>query len=88
MYILEISLKFTPMPVSVQRKEAEAAQATYQQVVEALQSGQPSVLELNCEFQAEKKLAVLTSEIASVQLYEKSGGSATVKRPGFAVIGE
>ena len=84
MHIIEISLKFTPMPMSVQRKEAEDAEAVYKQVLEAVNSGSPSVLELSCEHQTEKKLALLTSEIAAVQTYEKSGATTGGKRPGFA----
>ena len=84
MHIIEISLKFTPMPMSVQRKEAEDAEAVYKQVLEAINTGSPSVLELNCEHQTEKKLALLTSEIAAVQTYEKSGATTGGKRPGFA----
>jgi hypothetical protein len=33
--------------------------------------------------QPTKKLAVVTSEIASLQVYEKSGSAMTNKRPGF-----
>ena len=84
MHIIEISLKFTPTPMSVQRKEAEDAEAVYKQVLEAVNSGSPSVLELSCEHQTEKKLALLTSEIAAVQTYEKSGATTGGKRPGFA----
>lgn len=84
MNIIEISLKFTPMPMSVQRKEADDAQAVYQQVLDAIKAGSPSVLELTCEHQPEKKLALLTSEIAAVQTYEKSGATSGGKRPGFA----
>jgi choline dehydrogenase-like flavoprotein len=85
MYIVEVSLKLTPMPLSVQRKTLEDAQAVYAQVVEAMRSGSPQLLELTCEHQAEKKLALLSGEIASVQVYEKSGSAMTGKRPGFAV---
>ncbi len=84
MNIIEISLKFTPMPMSVQRKEVEDAQAIYQQVIDAMTSGSPTVLELTCEHQPEKKLALVTREIAAIQIYEKSGTSIGGKRPGFA----
>lgn len=83
MHIIEISLKLTPMPMSVQRKTAEDAQQVYQQVIGALNHGTPKVLELTCEHQVDKKLAILSSEIASVQIYEKSGAGVSGKRPGF-----
>ena len=32
MFVVELSLKLSPMPISVQRKELEAAQALYQEI--------------------------------------------------------
>jgi len=55
MYIVEISLKLTPMPFSVQRKVLEDAQGIYDRVLEAMRSGTPQLLELTCEHQPEKK---------------------------------
>jgi hypothetical protein len=82
MHIIEVSLKFTPMPMSVQRKSLEDAQALYRHVIEAMRSSQ--VLELTCEHQPEKMLALQSQEIAAVQMYEKSGSATSGKRPGFA----
>jgi hypothetical protein len=82
MHIIEVSLKFTPMPMSVQRKSLEDAQAVYRQVIEAMRSSQ--ILELTCENQPEKMLALQSQEIAAVQMYEKSGSATSGKRPGFA----
>ena len=48
MYVIELALRMSPVPVSVQRKEAEAAEALYQQIRQALESGQPRLLELTC----------------------------------------
>lgn len=88
MHIIEISLKLTPMPLSVQRKTAEDAETAYQQVVAAMRSGGSQLLELTCEHQSDKKIALLGSEIAAVQVYEKSGSASTGKRPGFAAFVE
>ncbi|MEB3272336.1 MAG: hypothetical protein ACO4AI_01710 [Prochlorothrix sp.] len=84
MYIVEVNLKFTPMPLSVQRKEEADAKAVYEQVLGAMETGNPKILKLTCEHQTDKQLAVVTSEIASTQMYEKSGSAMTGKRPGFA----
>jgi hypothetical protein len=84
MYIIEVSLKYTPMPLSVQRKSSEDAEAVYAKVVEAMRSSNPKILELTCEHQADKKVSIVSAEIASVQVYEKSGSAMTSKRPGFA----
>ena len=85
MYIIEISLKFTPMFLSVQLKELQDAQEAYAKVVEAMRTGKPSVLELRCEHQENKQLTIATSEISAVQVYDKSGAAMTTKRPGFFV---
>jgi hypothetical protein len=85
-YVVELSLKLSPMPVSVQRKELADAQALYSQIMAVLESGHPRVLELSCEKAEEKRVSLLSSELVAVQLYERSaaGGTGT-KRPGFSV---
>ncbi len=84
MYIIEIALKFSPFPLSVQRKDLRSAQALYSQVTEAMQKGQPRLLELSCQKIEDKKIAVLSNEILAVQVYEKAASSGGLKRPGFS----
>jgi hypothetical protein len=72
------------MPVAVQRKELEGAQILFDQIRQALESGHPRVLELSCEKDEEKRIALLSSELVAVQLYEKSTTSGGSKRPGFS----
>ena len=68
----------------IQKETLEAAQADYQKVTEALKSGNTVVLELTCDQVTDKNISILTSEIAAVQLYEKSGTtSASGRPPGF-----
>ncbi|PSB54381.1 hypothetical protein [Chamaesiphon polymorphus] len=86
MYVIEILLKNTAMPMSVQRKTAEEATTVYQQVLEAMKAGNPSLLELTCERQPEKKIAVATDSIVAAQMYEKSGAAASGKTPGFVAF--
>lgn len=87
MYIIDISLKLTPMPMSVQRKSAEDAEAVYEQVLEAMRSGSPQILELTCEQVPDKKVSLLSSEICAVQVYQKSSTAAASGRaPGFAAV--
>lgn len=89
MFIIDITLKNTPLSLSVQRKEGEDAQATYQQILDAMQSGDRKVLELTCDRQTEKKIGILSSEISAVQLSEKAGTSAASGRPpGFFALTE
>ena len=84
MYVIELALKLSPLPLSVQLKELANAQALYKQVCECLKKGQPSLLELTCEKVEGKKIAVLMSEISAVQIYEKTAASSGSKRPGFS----
>ena len=84
MYIVELSMKHTALPMSVQKKTKEAADEAYAIALNALKTGQPVILELACDKQEGKKLSVLVSELAAVQVYEKSGGtSSSGKAAGF-----
>jgi hypothetical protein len=85
MYVIEILLKNTAMPMSVQRKTAEEATTVYQQVLAVMQGQEPKFLELTCDRQPEKKIVVMTDSIVALQMYEKSGAAASGKTPGFAV---
>jgi hypothetical protein len=87
MYVVELSLRLSPMPVAVQRKELSAAQALYGEVRQALENGSPRVLELSCEKEEEKRISLLSTEIVAVQLYEKSAMGGGGKRPGFSFEG-
>ncbi len=89
MFIIDLTLKNTPLTLSVQRKSEEDAKAVYQQILDAIQSGNPVALELTCEQQTEKKIGVLVSEISAVQISEKSGTAAASGRPpGFFALAE
>lgn len=83
MFTIDLILKYTPLSLSVQRKTDEDAQAIYQQVQAAMETGSPALLELTCEQQPEKKVSVLTKELCGVQISQKSGSSATGKQAGF-----
>ena len=84
-YVVELALRMSPMPISVQRKESGDAESVYQQVRQALEQGQPRLLELTCEKVEGKRLSVLTSDVLAVQTYEKTAASGGSKRPGFSL---
>lgn len=84
MYIVELALRMSPVPVSVQRKELHDAEALYQQVRQSMEQGQPRLMELSCEKVDGKRVSVLTNDILAVQIYEKAAASGGSKRPGFA----
>ncbi len=84
MYVIELTLKFSPLPLSVQRKNLRDAQDLYNKVRQCLDKGQHQLLELSCEKVEGKKLAVLVDGILAVQIYEKTAASGGTKRPGFS----
>jgi hypothetical protein len=89
MFIIDVALKNNPVPISVQRKSGDDAKALYQQIAEAMRSGNPVSIELTCEQQAGKTVSVLVSEIAAVQMAEKSGSATSSGRPpGFFALAE
>ncbi len=84
MYVVELSLKLSPMPIAVQRKELSDAQSLYAMVKQALEGAGPRVLELTCEKDEHKKVSLLSSEVVGVQVYEKSASASGGRRPGFS----
>ena len=89
MIFIDLTLKSTAFPVSVQRKTSEDAEAVYTEIVQAMRSGQPEIMELTCDRQTEKKVAVRVSEILSIQIAQKDGSAVGSGRPpGFFALGE
>ncbi|MFW6358443.1 MAG: hypothetical protein ACOC0N_04415 [Chroococcales cyanobacterium] len=88
MYSIDLTLKFTPMPLSVQRKENKDAEALYQEITAAMRAGTTTLLELTCEKQPDKKIAVFSDQITAVIVSEKSGAGAAGRPPGFFAITE
>ena len=84
MYCIELTIKLSPMPLVVQRKEHGDAQRLYSEVKDSIQKGNQRLLELTCEKIEDKRISVLVSEITAVQIYEKTS-SGTTKRPGFSL---
>ena len=85
MYCIELTIKFSPLPLLVQRKEHSDAEALYNQISDSIQKGNPKLIEIKCEKVEDKKIAVLVSEILAVQIYEKTSASSGGKRPGFSI---
>ena len=85
MYCIELTVKLSPMPLIVQRKEHEDAKRLYSELVDSIQNSNQRFLELTCEKVEDKRITVLVSEIIAVQIYEKTSSSSTSKRPGFSL---
>tara|TARA_B100001250_G_scaffold405230_1_gene422390 strand:- start:284 stop:547 length:264 start_codon:yes stop_codon:yes gene_type:complete len=84
-YCIELTIKLSPLPLIVQRKEHRDAQRLYSEVIDSMQKGNQRLLELTCEKVEDKRITVLVSEIIAVQIYEKTSSSGSSKRPGFSL---
>ena len=87
MYVIELALKLTPLPLLVHRKNLRDAEIVYSNVRKSMERDQPRLLELTCEKVEGKKVTVLTQEILAVQMYEQTAASGGTKRPGFSFEG-
>ena len=87
MYSLELSMRYSPFPLSIQKKEFEDVQQIYDEIKNAMNENVESskLIELRCDKVQDKLIAVRAQEIISVQIYEKSSVAAGAKRPGFSL---
>ena len=87
MYSLELSLRYSPFPLSIQKKEYDDIQRTYDEIKKSMNENLEvsNLIELTCDKVQDKKIAVRAQEIISVQIYEKSSTAGGAKRPGFSL---
>ena len=87
MYTLEISLRYSPFPLSVQKKDYEDVKRIYDEIKDLMNGNNeiPNLIELSCEKVQDKLITVLAKEVISVQIYEKSSVAGGSKRPGFSL---
>ena len=87
MYSLEINLKYSPFPLSIQKKEYADVKRIYEEIKNSMNQTleNSSLIELSCDKVQDKLIAVKSQEIISVQIYEKSAVAGGAKRPGFSL---
>tara|TARA_B100001769_G_C21869311_1_gene470457 strand:- start:6 stop:275 length:270 start_codon:yes stop_codon:yes gene_type:complete len=87
MYSLEISLRYSPFPLSIQKKDYEVVKSIYDEIKDLMSGNNQnnSLIELSCEKVQDKLITVLAKEIIAVQIYEKSAVAGGSKRPGFSL---
>ena len=87
MHSLELSLRYSPFPLSIQKKEFEEVKRIYDEIKNFMhQTGETTnLIELSCDKVQDKLIAVRAQEIISVQIYEKSSVAGGAKRPGFSL---
>jgi len=87
MYSLEISLRYSPFPLSIQKKDYEDVKRIFDEIKDIMNGTNQNspLLELSCEKVQDKLIIVLAKEVISVQIYEKSAVAGGSKRPGFSL---
>ena len=87
MYSLEISLRYSPFPLSIQKKDYENVKRIYDEIKDFMNGNNQNSLtiELSCEKVQDKLITVLAKEVIAVQIYEKSSVAGGSKRPGFSL---
>ena len=87
MYSLEISLRYSPFPLSIQKKNYEDVKRIYNEIKDYMQDNNQdsNLIELSCEKVQDKLITVVAREVISVQIYEKSAAAGGSKRPGFSL---
>jgi hypothetical protein len=86
MYTVEVTLRGTPLTLAVQRKELKDATNLYRSILDAMESSTPKLLELTCEKETDKHIALLISEVSAVQISEKGGGAVAGRMTGFGAM--
>ncbi len=87
MYSLELSLRYSPFPLSIQKKELEDVKRIYEGIKNSMNETveTSNLIELRCDKVQDKLIAVRAQEIISVQMYEKSSSATGSKKPGFSL---
>lgn len=84
MHTINIVVKNTPLPISVERKEAEEAEKVYQEIISAMKAQSPQVIELTCDKQEGKKIALVSTAIAAAVMSQSAGANAARPTGFFA----
>ena len=86
MFSLELSLRYSPFPLSIQKKEFEDVKRIYDEIKSSMnETLESNLIELRCDKVQDKLIAVRSKEIISVQIYEKSSVAGGAKKPGFSL---
>ena len=86
MFTLDLSLRYSPFPISIQKKDHDDLLRIFEQIKKAMRENSDSVLiDLTCDKMSSKSISVLSREIIAVQIYEKSAIAGGSKRPGFSL---
>tara|TARA_B100000945_G_scaffold78148_1_gene60364 strand:- start:171 stop:440 length:270 start_codon:yes stop_codon:yes gene_type:complete len=87
MYTLELTLRYSPFPISIQKKEYDQIKQIFSDIKNSMRdtNNNSTLIDLECEKMKGKLIAVLVNEIIAIQIYEKSAVAGGSKRPGFSL---
>ena len=86
MYTLELTLRYSPFPISIQKKEYDDITKIFEHIKNLIkENDNTTLIDLKCEKMESKSIAVLSREIIAVQIYERSAIAGGSKRPGFSL---
>ena len=85
MYSLELSLRYSPFPIAIQKKEYDDVKGIYDEIKKNMNDNDLNLIELNCDKVQDKLIVVRAKEVIAVQIYEKSSVAGGAKRPGFSL---
>ena len=70
MYTLELNLRFSPFPITIQKKEYVDVKNIYDQIKDFMNdnTNKAPYIELNCDKVQDKLVTVLTKEILAVDI--------------------
>jgi hypothetical protein len=83
MFTIDLLVRYIPVPLSVVKNEEADAQALYQKILEAIKNSEAQIIELTCDKQTDKKIAVISDQVTGVMISQKDGTSAGGRVPGF-----
>ena len=85
MYSLELSLRYSPFPIAIQKKEYSDVKGIYDEIKKNMNDNDSNLIELSCDKVQDKLIVVRAKEVIAVQIYEKSSVAGGAKRPGFSL---
>lgn len=83
MFTIDLLVRYIPMPLSVEKKEEAEAQALYDRILGAMKNSESQIIELTCDKQTDKKIAVMSSQVTGVIMSQKDGANKGNNVPGF-----
>ena len=88
MHTINIIVRNTAIPISIEKKEVEEAQNVYQELISAMKAENNQVIELSCDKQEGKKVAISSSAIVAAVMSQTSGANNNRAAGFFAATAE